>query len=350
MKAEKRFGRPGRKDAGPARKTRSRLPGASTLRWISQLALLVFLNFTFFGSQLVSPYLLVLRLHVPWESGYWSWMSNGEVNTAGIKLCTIGGCLRGITGIWGLGILVLVIVITSLIALIVGRAMCAWACPFGFFQDLISKVKSRLGFTSKAVPEKAHRKLVLVKYAFLLFLVLMAVGIALSAGVFEYYLPGELADVAPYCTFCPTPSFHYLLTVFNDRSFRWGEDAFYPIMLMIIGIFFAGAVVVERFWCRYLCPIGAWASLYNKASLLHLHKDPDKCTQCNKCVTACPMQIEQIQDVMDRERIMDLNCTLCTKCVEVCPEKALEIRTGDISIYKGGGDWWEEGDNGDIGN
>jgi len=89
---------------------------------------------------------------------------------------------------------------------------------------------------------------------------------------------------------------------------------------LAIGLFVLFIVLiftVERGWCRYFCPIGAFLAPFNKVSVLHVDVDEEKCIHCNACVLQCPMGIDVPNMYKDPE------CILCGKCIEVCPRDAI---------------------------
>ena len=89
----------------------------------------------------------------------------------------------------------------------------------------------------------------------------------------------------------------------------------------------AGLGKIRKSWCKNLCPLGAFWSPFNKISLLKLIKDEEECvpTMCpskNACVKECPMEA----DVLDEdEGLQDLRCIRCYKCVYACEEEAIRV-------------------------
>ena len=93
---------------------------------------------------------------------------------------------------------------------------------------------------------------------------------------------------------------------------------------LMIGIL-AASVFLYRFFCRFLCPLGAVYSLFATVSLFGIQEEEDKCIKCGKCVTHCSM---------DSKRVGDRECIHCGACRSVCPVHAIswknplrEIRT-----------------------
>lgn len=87
---------------------------------------------------------------------------------------------------------------------------------------------------------------------------------------------------------------------------------------LILGLF------IERFWCRYLCPLGAALALVSPFSFVKIRRDEESCVHCHKCNETCPVEIypETVAIIKDRE------CIACGECADVCPvEKTLFFGT-----------------------
>jgi ferredoxin-type protein NapH len=175
--------------------------------------------------------------------------------------------------------------------LIAGRGFCGWFCPFGTLNDLVSLRRRPI-----------QKSLSYGKFAVLLATILLAWG---------------FADTL-FCKVCPAASLEasipyvFLGVATVNRPF-----------LIHLGTFagtLVGMILVARFWCRYLCPMGAVFALFNGVSLVHLELDPAHCTGCALCTPACPMGLEPHRDHDDH------NCTKCGACVQACSRKALALR------------------------
>ena len=233
-----------------------------------------------------------------------------------------------------------------IIVLTFGRSLCGWACPFGLIQDFITRIRTFLGIASKEFSQSTHENLSLIRFALLGLFILLSVSIGISAigdatagQVLQGYLPDGIFQTAPYCAICPTPSLFYILKVVTFQAPLDINNPVHIIMWLMIGIFIVGSFLQPRFFCRYICPTGAMSSPFNKVSLLHLHKDVDKCTKCNVCYTNCPMRIREVLDEDKKERLGDVDCIFCGECVEKCPDRALTIKFGPFTVYKGGTFW-----------
>jgi ferredoxin-type protein NapH len=79
-------------------------------------------------------------------------------------------------------------------------------------------------------------------------------------------------------------------------------------------------VLIGRFWCRYLCPLGAAFAAFNPVSLLKVKVDMGKCEGCGKCMEVCPTAIEKPEEI---ENCTD--CIRCGRCIETCENGAIKI-------------------------
>lgn len=176
-----------------------------------------------------------------------------------------------------------------------GRVFCGWVCPFGALHDLISYLKGEKGF-------KAPR-FWYIKYI-VLFVVLALAWITLDT---------------LFCKFCPSGSLFAAIPFFILHPNSSFGTFFYVHILTLIATLIL-AYLVSRFWCRYLCPLGAIHGMFNKVSLLNIRFDEEKCTGCEVCLEVCPMGIDRVDDIG-----RSTDCTMCGRCVEECPEKALSF-------------------------
>ncbi len=180
------------------------------------------------------------------------------------------------------------------IGIVFGRAQCGWICPFGFLQDLIYIKIKRISI----------KKIFL--YTKYIILILM--------------LPISMITLEPvFCQFiCPSGTlFAGIPQVLLDKGLRAiiGILYWWKITLMILIII--SFIFIKRFFCRVLCPLGAFYSFFNRISLYQIKVDKAKCTRCNRCEEVCPVDIKIYEDEKNPE------CVRCNKCLRVCPFKAI---------------------------
>lgn len=224
--------------------------------------------------------------------------------------------------------------IVSLWAIVLNKAWCGWICPFGFLQDMLSKLRSVLSIDMNRFAWMTRRRYKSVKYILLVLLILIPLGIANSV----FGLPTLSRDWGvPFCQICPARIIMPMLNGdFSQLHINFTSNV--KIILTTLGIFAAGlfftaSFVKRRFLCSY-CPMLALLSLFDKVGLLSLKKDGQRCTRCGNCARACPMEIREIEEEKTLTNLVTQDCTLCLRCVEVCPEdKALHASFCGIPIF-----------------
>jgi polyferredoxin len=180
--------------------------------------------------------------------------------------------------------------------MIFGRAFCGWACPFGTLHDMLSPTNRR--------KEVKTQNYWYVKYA-ILFLTLGLAWVALDT---------------VFCKFCPSGSIFAAIPfrLLYPEAVEFG--LFFYIHMLTLALTIVLALLISRFWCRYLCPLGAIAGAFNKVSILTIEWNEEKCKNCEDCLKACKMGIIKMEDIG-----RSTDCTLCGRCIDACPEKALRF-------------------------
>ncbi len=197
--------------------------------------------------------------------------------------------------------------ILMLFGLMFGRFICGFLCPFGLIQDLLHKIK-----TPKMKKNRFTRILSYLKYVILVVFVIL---MPLIYSTMSFPMPGFCKYICPSGTLLGAGGL--LSNSANEKMLSMLGPLFtWKFVLLVVII--VGAVFMYRFFCRFLCPLGAIYGFFNKISLLGIKVDKPKCTDCGLCVGHCDMDVLHVGDH---------ECISCGKCVNVCP-------TGAIS-YKG---------------
>ncbi|MCC6956964.1 MAG: 4Fe-4S binding protein [Anaerolineales bacterium] len=186
------------------------------------------------------------------------------------------------------------------VSLVAGRAFCGWMCPLGAAQEGLANLSRRLGGGKRRVrgkpspaklpirlPAKIDRPLRYVKY-------LVLVGVII-ASIFTLF--------PPLHGFCPARA------VF---SFKLTSGLLWSVLITFI----VTSMLVERVWCKYLCPLGASLALFNKISPVRLSADFQNCNHCGRCDIECSMGIQDVPDDLS-----SVECIRCLECLETCARK-----------------------------
>lgn len=166
-----------------------------------------------------------------------------------------------------------------------GRGVyCGWLCPFGALQTLINTLSRKLKVPQLNFPQAVHERLWAIKYLILLLLF----GISLqSIGTAERY-----AEVEPFKT---------AITLHFQREWAY---VFYAVALLAISAF------NSKFYCKYLCPLGAALAIPVRHSLFDWLRRRKECGKpCRICEHEC-----EIQAINDTGDINSNECHYCLDC------------------------------------
>ncbi|MCK5684252.1 4Fe-4S binding protein, partial [bacterium] len=193
----------------------------------------------------------------------------------------------------------------GVIGMSTGRAVCGWLCPFGLFQDLIHKIP----FWKYDIKYKFR----IMKYTKYMVLI-----------IFVFLMPAFLVDDGGYskgpsfCKYiCPAGTVEAGLPLLAIEKSLPEIGMLFYFKLSILILIIIMTLMMKRPFCRYLCPLGAIYSLFNRFSIYNIKRDTDKCINCLKCEKVCPMDVKLVNIGKDTE------CIRCSDCVKACPVSAL---------------------------
>lgn len=178
-----------------------------------------------------------------------------------------------------------------LLTIVLGRWFCGWICAFGAYNDLIYFISKKIFKIKFRVDEKVDSILKYFKYLVLLFII--AISWTMGSSILESTSPwdvfGQITDVS---------------TIFSNLLVGL-------IFLILITI---GSAFIERFFCRYLCPLGAIFSIISKIGIVKINKPKADCGKCRACTMNCSMGLP----LYKVNCVKGGDCINCLKCTEVC--------------------------------
>ncbi|SEO72036.1 NosR/NirI family transcriptional regulator, nitrous oxide reductase regulator [Salinihabitans flavidus] len=174
-------------------------------------------------------------------------------------------------------------------------AYCGWLCPFGALQELLNQIGRKLGIPQWTLPWGLHERLWPLKY--MIFLGLFGVSLA------SIEQAEALAEVEPF------------KTAIVLKFVRAWPFVAYAAALLIAGLF------VERFFCRYLCPLGAALAIPARLRMFDWLKRYKECgNPCQTCANECFVQaIHPTGEINPNECLNCLHCQVLYQSETKCP-------------------------------
>lgn len=200
------------------------------------------------------------------------------------------------------GIFILLAII--FVSLIFGKSFCSWLCPVGLLSESLGDLGEKLFKRKIKMPKFLDYPLRSLKYlmlAFFAYVIFFAMDIV-SLKMFLDSPYNQVADIKMYYFFAKISRFSLIVTV----------------VLALLSVLF------RNFWCRYLCPYGAFLSFFTFLSPYRIKRNIPSCIDCDKCNKVCPSFI----NVAKANYVISDECNSCLNCVDACPVKeTLEFKS-----------------------
>jgi len=246
----------------------------------------------FFQNVLVrrpAVYVWVRRGYLLFILVWLGWYANAQLSVVNV-LTFANSLLTGFSWEYFLSAPLIFILWASIAAglLFWGRGpFCGWLCPFGALQELLNNAAQALKVPQFRVPWGLHERLWPIKY--IIFLGLF--GMSLYSTAFAE----QLAEVEPFKT-----------SIILKFAREW-PFVIYALTLLAAGLF------VERFFCRYMCPLGAALAIPGRIRMFEwLRRWPECGSPCQRCANECPVQ------AIHPEGHINVNeCIYCMHCQEL---------------------------------
>mgnify|MGYP000263745311 FL=1 len=196
-----------------------------------------------------------------------------------------------------------------LLGVLLGRVICGFLCPFGWFQELLHKIPTKKLSTKKLKP------LTYLKYVVLLVMVvLLPVLVTNQLGMGDPFFCKYLCPQGVLEGAIPLSLANAGIRSALGSLFTWK----FIVLLTVIVL----SIVFYRPFCKWLCPLGAFYALLNKVSLFQMQVDQSKCVSCGKCAKVCKMDVDVTKSPNHTE------CIRCGMCIRACPTDAVSFRYG----------------------
>ena len=191
-----------------------------------------------------------------------------------------------------------------LLGVLLGRFICGFLCPFGWFQDLLHKIPGKKLSTEKLKPLRYLKYVILV-----VFVILLPAFVTNSLGMGDPF----------FCKYiCPQGVLEGAIPLaLANSGIRAALGHLFTFKFTILALFIILSILFYRPFCKWICPLGAIYSLFNKVSFLKIQVDHEKCVGCQKCSRVCKMDVNVVDTPNHPE------CIRCGECMKVCPTDAI---------------------------
>lgn len=196
-----------------------------------------------------------------------------------------------------------------LAGVLLGRFVCGFLCPFGWFQELLHKIPFKKISTRKLKPLR------FIKYGILLvFVILLPILVTNQLGMGDPFFGKYLCPQGVLEGALPLSIANAGIRAALGKLFTWKAGILVAVVLL--------SLMFYRPFCKWICPLGAVYALFNKVSLLQMHIDTGKCVSCGKCAGVCKMDVDVVRHPNHTE------CIRCGACVKECPVEAISYKYG----------------------
>lgn len=201
------------------------------------------------------------------------------------------------------GPLLVGVVFPLLLAIVLGRVFCSWICPISFFAELLERLKKLLlKGNSERSRWRMFRQMLWLTLGLELFLTLV-----LGAPLFVFLSPPGLVGR------------ELMMLVFFRTLPIEGAIIIIVLLLNLFG---------KRFYCRYLCPLGAFLALLGARRKVRLKNIRQNCKGCRTCDHACPMGLSP-----STGEGMTVYCWNCGTCIDNCPHGQLVFNVKKVEHH-----------------
>jgi ferredoxin len=199
------------------------------------------------------------------------------------------------------------------LTLFVGRFFCGFVCPLGTINQATGWLARRGQVASVRVEANRHRRAQNLKYYLLAFLLILALMGSVQTGIFD-----PLPLVHRSINLALAPLADNRLNLLSDEPRRYASA-------WLLGVVFLGVVglnlVLPRFFCRFVCPLGALFGLLSRFTPWRIGKTSEKCGDCCICEHYCEGACSPAGTIITSE------CVMCMNCLNRCPASRITFGT-----------------------
>ena len=190
------------------------------------------------------------------------------------------------------GTLLLIAFLTM--SLIFRKSFCGWLCPIGTVSEYLARLGRGLFKRNLRIYRPLDIVLRAIKY--LLLTLFLYVVVTMSVTGIRQFLD------SPYGMVDDVKMLNFFRTLTTTG-------------VAVIAVLILGSVLIQNFWCRYLCPYGALMGLVSMLSPMRIRREKEVCIDCAKCARVCPsaLPVDRLITIQSAE------CIGCMQCVAVCP-------------------------------
>jgi ferredoxin-type protein NapH len=189
------------------------------------------------------------------------------------------------------------VIISVFLAIGVGRSWCSWGCFWGGWDSFTSRIMK------KPLLKKINEKFTYIPFA--IFISTAMVSLFTFSAVYCFW-------ICPFKTISEFVEPTTLLTIIQMIIF---------LLIFLILVIVLPLISKKRSQCIFLCPFGAFISLFSKLNPFKVAIDRTKCNECKKCVRDCPMMAINEKTLAKGET--KITCSRCGKCIDNCPQHAI---------------------------
>jgi len=194
-------------------------------------------------------------------------------------------------------------ILFSIFSLLGSKLICSWGCQLGALQESVFNIplfKKKYAFQIPFVISLSVRVIIFIVF----FMLLFGLGRGVIMGVRDFVIYHQVN--------------YFKIFNFHDLA---------VFALLTLPIFVIASFFIFRPFCQFICPFGLYSWLLENVAVNKIKIIDDKCTECKKCVKACPTQA--MKGIYEGKRRYFLpDCWSCGLCIEECPTNAVVY--GDI--------------------